>query len=168
MDLGARSVAIVDDELSAAYPSENVTSAEIPVGEGSATPARSLVELRRFHGGAAPHVLIGGSYTPGVGRLVLVVNTCSEVASRRSCRSMLGARRLFPGLTDEFVEPIIGGLCRHAGTGPGLITIDRFGFDPVETSPLAAELAAELLARVLSLGRQPAPGQVTRWLQALP
>ena len=87
---------------------------------------------------------------------------------RRGCRSTLRRRKPHAGLLVELVElaePALAGLSRTTAVPPGVVTIDRAGYDPVETSPLIAELAAELLGRVLS---PPSEAQLAEWLGSLP
>lgn len=72
-----------------------------------------------------------------------------------------------PGLPAELAEPALVGLSRTAILPAGAVTVDRGAYDPVESSPLIIELAAELLGRVLSLGVTPSEAHVTEWLDAL-
>lgn len=96
-----------------------------------------------------PRALLGAAYTPGGGGELLIEAQTSGVSTsgNPSCRSQL-SRALVPGLPDEFARSVVDGLVRRALPG-GRITVDRAAFDPVESSPLAFELAAELLATVL-------------------
>lgn len=66
------------------------------------------------------------------------------------------------------VEPVIAGLTRTLSLGPGVVTVDRFGHDPVETSTGITELAAEILGRVLTIGSLPTEAQAIQWLEGLP
>lgn len=111
-------------------------------------PARASVEILRQGGGLMPRALVGGSYTPGNGELLIEVQSSGEHADgNASCVSQL-SRSLVPGLPDEFSQSVIDGLVRRP-LPSGRILVDRAAFDPVESSPLAFELAAELLASVL-------------------
>jgi hypothetical protein len=168
VDLGTRALVIAEDEPSAAYSAGPPLTIELATGVASPEASRALVELLRFHGGMAPHALVGGAYRPGGDTLTVHIGEQLALSRRRTCRAALGRKRLFPGLPHELIEPALGGLSRTLDLGPGVVVLDRFGFDPVETSPLVTELAAELLGRVLSLGVQPSQGQVVRWLEALP
>jgi hypothetical protein len=124
-----------------------------------------LVELQLFQGGLAPHVMVGGSFTPVPGLQCVEVQVQLGLGPRRSCRSLLSGRRLFAGLSDEYVEPVIEGLQGALATGDGIVTIDRFGFDPVDTSAYVGELTASILGRALSLGRVPEEDQAAAWLK---
>lgn len=89
---------------------------------------------------------------------------------KRSCKVQLGGRKLVSGLPSDLVEPAISGLARTLDIAPGVVTLDRAGFDPVETSPIIVELAAEILGRLLSLpmGQQLTDVQLREWLLVLP
>jgi len=112
--------------------------------------------------------MIGGTYAPGADPIVLLAFASSQRSRRRSCKSTLGGRSLVPGVTDEFVDPILGGLRRGLAREYGTITVDRFGWDPVETSPAITELAAQILAMALTLGHAPDAAEVTTWIESLP
>lgn len=96
-----------------------------------------------------PRALLGGVYAPGgENELVIEVGTSGpSFAGAPTCASQLW-RPLVPGLPEEFALPSVNGLLRIA-LPPGRVVLDRAAFDPVESSPLAFELAAELLALVL-------------------
>lgn len=82
-------------------------------------------------------------------RLVIEVGTSGPGASGSpTCASQL-AKPLVPGLPDEFAASVVNGLVRSALPG-GRVVVDRAAHDVVESSPLAFELAAELLAVVLA------------------
>lgn len=73
VDLGPRAVSITADEPTAAFDANVVREVELtPTREQSET-RRALVELRRFHGGMAPHALLGGQYVPGGETVVIRV-----------------------------------------------------------------------------------------------
>jgi len=168
VDLGSRAASVGLDDATAAFVSVGAVDITIPAGSGQADPRRALVELRQFHGGLAPHVVLGGLFEPGGSSLRLRVEHSAAETGRRTCRSELQRRKLLPGLLPELVESALAGLSRSVSLPPGVVTVDRAGYDPVETSPLIAELAAELLGRVLSLGESPSERQVAEWLNAFP
>ncbi|UJP40992.1 hypothetical protein [Cellulomonas palmilytica] len=111
--------------------------------------ARCVVETLRLGGGQMPRALLGGSYAPDLsGRLVIEVETSGvDIGGDAACASRLSST-LVRGLPLEFALSAQNGLLR-SGLGSGLVRIDRAGFDPVESSGLAFELTAELLAVVL-------------------
>jgi len=92
VDLGPREWTPPPAEPTAAFDANVVREVELtPTREQSET-RRALVELRRFHGGMAPHALLGGQYVPGGETVVIRVGEgVSE--GRRSCRVQLGGRR---------------------------------------------------------------------------
>jgi hypothetical protein len=152
---GPRRIAIFADEPTAAYDSDVVrcesvvvSAADLP-GAGS---VRAGVEILRQGGGLAPRALLGGSFTHGHGDLVFEVRSVADAhqsAQVATCRSQLW-KPLIPGLPTEFADSVIDGLIRRPVPTTGRLVVDRAGYDHVESSPLAFELAAELLARVLA------------------
>lgn len=71
----------------------------------------------------------------------------ADCTGKHSCKSRLWTP-LIPGLPDEFAQSVVDGFIRRP-LPAGRIVVDRAAFDPVESTPLAFELAAELLAIVL-------------------
>jgi hypothetical protein len=168
VDLRSRAASVAFDEATAAFSSVTASEVAILPSAGDASGRRALVELRQFHGGMAPHVLLGGHYVPGGQKLVLRVECGEAGATRRTCKSRLRLRKLVPGLPSELAESALAGLKRTATLPPGVITVDRAGFDPVETSPMVVELVAELLGWTLSLdSAMPTEEQLRAWLNAL-
>lgn len=147
----ARRASAIADEPTAAYPSSATReqAISVPASEPTRT-VRATVEILRHAGGLMPRALVGGAFTPSTeARLVVEVATSgSSVGGSPTCVSQL-AKPLVPGLPDEFASSVVDGLIRRAPRG-GRIVVDRAAFDPVESSPLAFELAAELLAVVLA------------------
>ena len=169
VDLGSRAVAVISDVPSAAFTPLATHEVRLTPGQSVSKPRRAVVELRRFHGGLAPRVLLGARFEPGFDDLLLRVGEGAPSARKRSCSVRLGGRKLIAGLPHEFVEPVVSGLTRTLELGAGVITLDRAGVDPVETSPIIVELAAELLGRVmLAPVDQLVDGQLRGWLEALP
>lgn len=167
IELQSRMVSVDRDQPSAVFAPDQVMIVELAGNVANVPCCRAVVELRQFQGGMAPHVLVGGKYEPGGERLIVKVGTMAVLARRRTCAARFG-RRLIPGLLEEYGESVLGGLARTLQLGPGVVTIDRFGFDPVETSELATELASEILGRVLNVAGEPSDSDVRAWLEALP
>lgn len=169
VDIGPRAVSVLADEPTAAFQAAAVREVELTPTRERSEFRRALVELRRFHGGTAPHAVLGGEYVPGGDAVAVRVGEGVSTGSR-SCRVQLGGRKLVPGLPSDLVESALAGLARTLDLGAGIVSIDRAAFDPVETSPLAVELTAEVLGRVLSLPGEPAPTyeRLRAWLEALP
>ena len=170
LDLGSRSASVLPDEPTAEFVSSSVYEVHVTPAESCTIwqARRAVVELRQFSG-QAPHALLGGVFHPDeAGLRVRVAST--SATHRRTCRSQLRRRRLIPGLPPEFGAAAADGLLRTIELGPGVLTVDRAGYDPVETSQAIVELAAEILGRVLSLPGKPIPTdeQLRAWLEALP
>lgn len=108
------------------------------------------MEILRHAGGLMPRALVGGVFTPGTdSRLIVEVMTSGPILSGvSSCKSQLG-KPMIPGLPNEFASSVAGRLLHRVLPG-GRVVVDRAAFDPVESSPVAFELAAELLAIVLA------------------
>ena len=151
ISVGTRRAAVLGDEPTATFDRSQTLRASVP-GVPSEMPlqaVRCVVEILRHGGGLMPRALLGGYYTPGrADELVIEVGVSGSVAAGTpTCASAL-ARPLVPGLPIEFARSVEAGLLRSA-LPPGIVVVDRAAFDPVESSPLAFELAAELLAVAL-------------------
>lgn len=152
VSVGPRQAAVTEDEGTASYSVERVICGEIdPTGAAAnSEPVRAVVEILRQSGGLAPRALIGGIFTPAYGRaMVELAISASDPAADARCNSRLW-RPLVSGLPQEFAHSVMGGIVRRARLPVGNLVVDRAGFDPVESSPLAFELAAELLCDVLA------------------
>jgi hypothetical protein len=96
-----------------------------------------------------PRALVGGHFVPDEGDPVIEIAVSdADLQDGTSVVSRLW-RPLVPGLPAEFANAVVDGL-RRRPIPRGLLRIDRAGYDPVESSPLAFELAAELLATVIA------------------
>lgn len=151
VSMGTRRVSILEDEPTASFSVERVlreTIAGEPRQNGFLS-VRATVEILRHGGGMMPRALLGGVLTASErGELLIEVQTSGPGAQgSRTCTSQL-SKPLIPGLPDEFAKTAMDGLVRRARPS-GRIVVDRAAFDPVESSPLAFELAAELLSIVL-------------------
>jgi hypothetical protein len=142
---------VVAEEATAVYRAERVVAETMQPARavGSSTANRAVVEILRQGGGLAPRALVGGIFTPAGDKLVIKVTSLVESPdSWAACNSQLW-RPFYRGLPAEFADSVMDGLIRRAKFPAGLLLVDRAGFDPVESSPLAFELAAELLSAVL-------------------
>jgi hypothetical protein len=109
-----------------------------------------VVEILRQSGGLAPRALLGGSFTPGTGSVVINVGVsepAGEVAA--TCQSQLW-KPLIPGVPSEFAEAAMAGIVRRQQLPGGLLVVDRGAHDRVESSPLAFELAGELFVSLVA------------------
>ncbi|MDQ0028783.1 hypothetical protein [Arthrobacter bambusae] len=148
---GTRRAWIDQDGLGAAFVAERIIHKSVPgwPKEICARPSRAVVEILRFGGGLMPRALLGGIFQPScAGELVVEVGaTGKTVAGVPSCASQLSSS-MVPGLPDEFARSVADGLVARP-LPAGLIVVDRAAFDPVDSSPFAFILAAELLTAVL-------------------
>jgi len=138
VSIGPRRAALAVDVPSAAFVAASVERDTFPAVGDDGEAVRVVVEVLRQHGGMAPRALIGGKFEPGGTDLLVDVSISERGKERRTCRSQLG-RRLVPGLPSEFAWPVFDGLRRAAKLPAGQLTVDRAGYDPVESSPLMFE-----------------------------
>lgn len=114
-------------------------------------PVRASVEIRRS-GGVAPRALVGGCLRRAEGTSLRVATSSTlTLGADTSCPSSL-SKALVPGLPPEFAEAVLKGLI-DASLGSvicGDLTVDRSGYDEVESSPIAFKRAAGLLHGVLA------------------
>jgi hypothetical protein len=149
--VGPRKAAVLEDEPTAAYPwTRLMTESAVAVGPQVDDTVRAAVETLRQAGGLRPRALIGGYFTPRpdhsdvvfeVGVSGVDLNGDPKVVSQLWDPLMLG-------LPAEFADAVVDGL-RRRPLPAGRLVVDRAGYDPVDSSPLAFELSAELLATVL-------------------
>jgi hypothetical protein len=151
--IGPRFAAVSADEPTAVYLVERVRCETVDGADtvaGSA-PARAVVEILRQNGGLAPRALVGGIFVPSDGSLTVKVGSARDApASPATCKSQLWRQPFVAGLPEEFAGPVMTGIVRRPRLPSGDLSIDRAGYDPVESSPFAFELAAELLCVVLA------------------
>lgn len=175
VDLGPRKVSVLLDEPTAVYPAISSLTERLPVrSEGAAAqPTRAVVETLRHSGGLAPRALLGAEFRPTSGPLVLNLEigvSGPQFSPGETCVSQLW-KPLVPGLSPEFAEAAMIGLLRVQDLLPaGVLMIDRAGHDEVESSPLAFELAAELLVVVIAaeLAQADVPTEVRQRVEAWP
>lgn len=152
ISLGTRRASVIGDELTASFALGRTVleSVQTKSSRDALRPARAVVEIVRHGGGLMPRALLGGAFTPsedGADLLIEVQTSGEDCTGKPSCKSRLWTL-LIPGLPDEFAQSVVDGFIRRP-LPAGRIVVDRAAFDPVESSPLAFELAAELLAIVL-------------------
>ena len=166
---GGRCAAIRSDETSAAYEGPYVSRREHPASGEAGPAARVVVELKRAFGGVTMRALLGAQFTSDP----LTTVTVFEVpfgeplwrGSVANCGSELGPP-LIAGLPSDFAEVALAGLTGEAGPNPwppGLLRVDRAGFDEAGSSEVAFKLAGDLLRHVLwALLRNDEPLAVAR------
>lgn len=158
IDDGTRKVSVVTEEETARYAGTRRLQGSRPA---KAEPVgidavRAVVEVRRQLGGMSPRALLGGTFEPttsgDVSVQVVMSDTALGLGEPATCASELG-KPLVPGLPEEFASAVLTGL-----TGgepdlvlpPGVLTIDRAGYDEVESASRIFELTSELLLRVVA------------------
>ena len=138
---------IVDDvEAAEVTPGPTVQGGSVHAPGGR----RAVVELTQRISGHPQHALLGGAWMAGKGAsLEVLVPTGAPtlLTSDAWCTGPLG-RSLIPGLPDEFALAVRATL-KSAIPVPGVLTVDRAAYDPVESSPAAFRTAATVLAAVL-------------------
>lgn len=151
VETGYRRVAVGIDSPLAEYSVHEVRREFLPrSGETVGSSRRALVEIYRGVGGNPQRALIGGTLAPSSTQQLEVVLRLSEDRPSGSPTTFPGAfgRDLVPGLAEQFIDSIPDALTMQIAH-PGVIVIDRAGYDDVESSVNSFALAADLLAIVL-------------------
>ena len=118
------------------------------------TVLTATVEIRLRWSGINPCALLGGTFThqeiPSLSlRVARAGATLGVDASDAGSEGLLG-QPLVKGIPDEFAAAVVRGLTSQVGLNrPGVLRVDKGGYDPVDSSRLAFERAAELLKWVL-------------------
>jgi len=144
-------VALMGDAPRAAFRASASLRAEAPADERHGCgPRRVVVEFHRAVGGLPQQALIGGVWSPRSGRALQIEVTSSGLWADEE-RSYLGelGHRLIPGLPEEYASAVLPVLAQ-SGLPPGDLSIDRAAHHPVESSPLAFTVAAQLLVAALA------------------
>lgn len=149
-------VAVDDDGPGALYEPAEVRRARLPA-QGhvdSVEPVRALVEVQRRFGGLAPRALIGGQFTPAPGTEVLFevnVGAPFDELPTTTCESRLWKQPFSVGLPAEFADAVLHALADAQGLElpSGTLTVDRAGFDEIESSAAIFAQAAAVLRQVL-------------------
>ena len=122
-----------------------------------ANPVRMHVEVLRRFGGLAPRALVGGQFVPGRSgqtQFAVAVATFGLFADDEpTCPSELWKEPFTVGLPSEFARTVASALDEGPGLPAGTLTIDRAGFDLVNSSETifgqaAAVLKAAMAARL--------------------
>ncbi len=148
--------ALLEDDEAAAFDVVEWRRSSRPASRSSATSSevRLIVEVLRRFGGLAPRALVGGRFTPKPGRrtvLEIGVGHEFEVGSVvDTYPSRLWSRGFALGLPPDFVEGVSRGIDGASDLPAGVLTIDRGGFDEVNSSEVIFEQAASLLVACLA------------------
>lgn len=149
-------VAIDDDDEHARHDVSDRLSVSQSAGHtpiGVRSPVRALVEVQRRFGGLAPRALVGGQFVLDTGfATVFEVYVGIGPADRSSpeCRSRLWKRPFTVGLPVDFAPATLRGFRDHDTLPAGILTLDRAGFDVVESSAVVFAEAAALLRLILA------------------
>lgn len=149
--LGGRRAAIRPEENSAVFAGPHTARRERPGSDRRGRPARTVLEVRRSYGGMTMRALLGAVFVPGAPGTGTVFEvrhgTPWELGEPGTCRSELGTP-LLAGLPSDFAPAVLDAL---AGTGadpplpPGVLRVDRSGFDALASSEAAFTLTAAVL-----------------------
>jgi hypothetical protein len=150
IDVQGKGVVVVDhDEDLARFIQTEAIGAELPSGGTvpGQEPRRVLLEALRRFGGIAPRALIGGTFLPGGNCVRIEINV--GVGVGETYPSRLWKRPLTPGLPPEFAAAVLRGfMIEDAPALPaGTLTIDRAGFDEIESAePIFEQIASVFMA----------------------
>lgn len=162
---GSGRAAIRSDEASAAYEGIHVVRSTKPAAPELAGPLRTVAELSRAMGGMTMRALLGARYTPDSTSTTTVFEVPFGeplgLGAATGCQSELGPP-LVAGLPSDFADAALAGLAGDEDLllPPGLVRVDRAGFDEVGSSEQAFRLVGDLLRHVLDAllrGAEPAP-----------
>ncbi len=151
-------VAVDVDDAAAMYDFTEQLHANVQ-STGTTPPvreARAIVDAQRRFGGLAPRALVGGRFIASAGGTTEIKVRVSSLDMLESTGGPTVSSRLWPppftvGLPIELAGGVLRGVT-ESGTPlpPGILTVDRAGFDVVNSAePVFAE-AASVLATVLS------------------
>jgi hypothetical protein len=120
----------------------------------SAMPLRMHVEALRRFGGLTPRALIGGHFVPGPGdRTQISVGVAGfglfDAEDEPTCPSRLWNQPFTIGLPSEFARPVARALGEGPQLPPGMLTIDRAGFDLMNSSEMIFAQTVSVLQAVL-------------------
>lgn len=133
-------IATGDGDLEAEYPARKWLRSSHPAVGMSSRPARMYVEVLRRFGGIAPRALLGAQFVPGQGNRTHInvgVSTFGMFdADQPTCPSVLWNQPFTIGLPDEFARAVASSLGKGPALPAGTLTIDRAGFDLVNSSEM--------------------------------
>ena len=151
-------VAIGDRDHSAAYRAAEWLRSSRPAVDAVGNPVRIHVEVLRRFGGLAPRALVGGQFVPGRGdqtqfAVAVAPFGLFDADGEPTCPSELWKEPFTVGLPIEFARAVASALSEGPGLPAGTLTIDRAGFDLVNSSETifgqaTAVLKAAIAARL--------------------
>jgi len=148
-------VAFGDGDHAAKYSATEWLRSSHPAAGMSSSPARMHVEVLRRFGGIAPRALIGAQFIPGRGtRTQINVGVAAfglfDADGQPTCPGVLWNQPFTIGLPDEFAQAAAGALGEGPALPAGTLTVDRAGFDLINSSEMIFEQAAAALKTVLA------------------
>jgi hypothetical protein len=150
-------VAIGEGDHPAAYQAADWLRSSRPATAAPSKPVRMHVEVLRRLGGLAPRALLGGQFVPGQGNeaqfaVAVAPFGLFDADEEPTCPSVLWKQPFTIGLPSEFASAVAGALSEGPGLPAGTLTIDRAGFDLVNSSEMIfAQTAAVLKAAMAAL-----------------
>ncbi|WP_439383550.1 hypothetical protein [Amycolatopsis lexingtonensis] len=150
-------VAIGEGDHSATYQAADWLRSSRPAIAAPAVPVRLHVEVLRRFGGLAPRALLGGQFVPGQEhetRFAVAVASFGvfDADEAPTCPSVLWKQPFTVGLPGEFASAVADSLGAGPGLPAGTLTIDRAGFDLVNSSEMIfGQTAAALKTAVAAL-----------------
>jgi hypothetical protein len=152
---GRGAVAVTEDELLAAYPVVDARTATEPgvVPSRDTSGLRVLVEYLRITGEPV-RALLGARYQAGPSTVEFVVDigVAWDIDAVGTCPGVLFRAPFVAGLPPNFADAALTGLTSDETPLPaGRYTIDRAGYDVVNSSERSVEICARALRAVLGL-----------------
>ncbi|WP_405488606.1 hypothetical protein [Nocardia sp. NBC_00511] len=165
---GAVAVEPGDDAAADYVAAQQLTASEAATGATDRPQdVRVLVEVQRRLGGIAPRALLGGRFVTGPGdttRIAVAIAGFDALGGdgQPTCDSRLWRRPFTSGLPSDFGGAVLESLTKatDAGLPAGTLTVDRAGFDEINSSEVIfAQAAAFLRLSIAALldGRDPEP-----------
>jgi hypothetical protein len=148
-------VAIGEGDHPAVYRAAEWLRSSRPAIGGLASPVRMHVEVLRRFGGLAPRALVGGQFEPDQGnqtQFAVAIATFGlfDADEEPTCPSELWQEPFTVGLPSEFARAVASALDEGPGLPAGTLTIDRAGFDLVNSSEMIFGQAAAVLKTVMA------------------
>ncbi|MFI7667886.1 hypothetical protein [Nocardia sp. NPDC049526] len=173
VDVDGHGIAAIDeDDKATMYSASRVLTSTSPatVHPGVARDVRVLIEVQRRLGGIAPRALLGAGFVVGNGSTTLIEVRVAAFEmldgdDQPKCRSRLWKRPFTAGLPTDLADSVLRGLTAEPGVAlpPGVLRIDRAGFDVVNSSePIVAQAASLLRLAIATKLQDHAPEPVLR------
>ncbi|MBH0777305.1 hypothetical protein [Nocardia bovistercoris] len=117
-----------------------------------------LVEVLRRHGGIAPRALLGAKFVVGEDDSTTVIEVevspfdLLDSEEQRTSTSRLWTRPFTPGLPSDMADAVLHGLTTdpRITLPPGVLRVDRAGFDVMNSSEAIFAKTASLLGIAVS------------------